>query len=177
MIYAICAACGGYLDRDDPTCRQCGENNDAEAVDDSPLLEPGLDLDRLGQWSHAKHEILTNYATEYAKILGEQKRKQNIRRFSYIEGFAGAGVAVDKATGDYIAGSALLALDISPKFDEYHFIELDDRKAGILERLTAGVPGVTVHRGDSNIVLQSAVLPRCKWSDYARDCACSIPTG
>jgi three-Cys-motif partner protein len=177
MIYAICDTCGEYLDRDDPTCRVCGENNDTGPQDDTPVLDREINLDQLGQWSHVKHDILTSYGAEYAKILAEQKRKRTIKRFIYIDGYAGAGVAIDIATGDYVPGSALLALDITPRFDEYHFIELDDRRAGTLERLTTGVSGVRIHRGDSNTVLAKDVLPRCHYEDYARGLCLLDPYG
>jgi three-Cys-motif partner protein len=177
MIYAICDACGEYLDRDDSICRACGEDNDPQLQDVVPVLTPDVKLDQIGQWSHVKHEIVTRYGTEYAKILGEQRRKRKIRRFLYIDGYAGSGVAVDVATGDYVPGSALLALDITPKCDEYHFIELDERRAGTLERLTAGTPGVTIHRGDSNAILIDQVLSRCRYEDYARGLCLLDPYG
>src|SRR5262245_3003444 len=136
MIYAICDTCGEYLDRDDPTCRVCGEHNDTGPQADTPVIDPEINLDQLGPGSHVKHDILTSYGAAYATIITEQKRKGKIKRFTYIDGYAGAGVAIDIASGGYVAGSALLALDITPRFDEYHFIELDDRRAGTLERLT-----------------------------------------
>jgi three-Cys-motif partner protein len=76
-----------------------------------------------------------------------------------------------------VPGSALRALEIGPPFSEYHFIELDDKKHRLLDRLTADRRNVTVHRGDCNRVLIDSVLPRCRYEDYARGLCLLDPYG
>src|SRR4029450_1761295 len=93
-IYALCAWCGEYLDRDGSVCRACGADNDPDAkldsFDDETSVDLAeLDLDRLHPWSRVKHEIVEKYAAAYTTILGQQKA---LKRFVYIDAFAGAGV-------------------------------------------------------------------------------------
>jgi three-Cys-motif partner protein len=173
VIYAVCVACGSYLDLDEPICRACGADNSPEAEDEPIELDPALELDRLGEWSLIKHEIITKYAAAYTTIL----KAQGFRRRVYIDGFAGAGVAIDDATGEYVPGSALRALDVKPEFTEFHFIELDDRKRQLLRRLTEGHPEVQVHRGDCEAVLRNTVLQQCRYEDYARGLCLLDPYG
>jgi len=60
-MFTVCVECGGYLvDRDESVCRACGADN-AEP-DDLIELDDSLDVDRLDEWSHVKHEIVSKYA-------------------------------------------------------------------------------------------------------------------
>jgi ribosomal protein L40E len=96
MIFAVCVACGGYLDRNESICRACGADNAPDAEDAGPIeFDSSLVLDRLGEWSLIKHEIVSKYASAYARIPATQ---QSIKRFVYADGFAGSGVALDGAT-------------------------------------------------------------------------------
>jgi three-Cys-motif partner protein len=174
MIDAVCVECGSYLDRDETTCRACGADNTTAGGDDSVVELDDVVLDRLGEWSLVKHEIISKYASTYTTILSKQRFA---RRIVYIDGFAGAGVAIDGETGEYVPGSAVRALEIQPEFDEYHFIELDDRKRSLLRRLTENNPRVTVHRGDCHRVLVEDVLPRCLYEDYSRGLCLLDPYG
>jgi three-Cys-motif partner protein len=179
-MFTFCIECGGYLDRDESICRACGADNAPEAwealdADDGSIwLDASLKLDQLGEWSHVKHEIVSKYGSAYATIMSRQKF---IKRFVYADGFAGSGVALDKSTGELVAGSALRALEIVPPFSEYHFIELDDKKRDQLRRSMAGRPNVLVHHGDCNQVLVDRVLPRCRYEDFARGLCLLDPYG
>jgi hypothetical protein len=113
MNYAFCVECGGYLDRDESICRACGADNASDAEDDDPIeVDESLVLDQLGEWSSIKHEIVNKYASAYARIMASQRF---IERFVYVDGFAGSGVALDGATGDFVPGSGLRAIDIDRK--------------------------------------------------------------
>ena len=122
-------------------------------------------LDRVGRWSEVKLDILRDYAREYTKILSQQS---SIRRFVYVDAFAGAGEHISKTTGERIPGSPLLALDVQPSFHEFHFIDLDELRVAKLEQLATGRRDVHVYHGDCNEVLLNRVLPRCRWEDFHR---------
>ena len=124
---------------------------------------PSVKLDELGPWSRCKHAILHDYMVEYAKILATQP----YLKLAYIDAFCGAGVAIEKATGDLVAGSPLLALDIRPKFQQYHFIDTDGQKTAELQRQVGNNPDVTVHPGDCNEVLLE-LLPKLTYEGYWR---------
>lgn len=121
--------------------------------------------DKIGNWSEIKLDIVRDYASEYSKILA---RQTFVRRYLYIDAFAGWGIHVSKTTGEPIQGSPINALQIQPPFSEYHFIDLDDRRVESLNAISAQCKDVTVHHGDCNEILLNDVFPRCGYSDYAR---------
>lgn len=155
-----CPACGELLDVGAVGCRFCGEGlpEPDEGVFASELF------DELGEWSQIKHEILEKYAHAYTTII---KRQPSIRKVLYIDAFAGTGYGVSKDTGEQLHGSAIRAVDVTPPFDELHFVEQDDAKADVLEFAVGSDSRVTVHRGDG-IAVTSALLPRTRWEDYHR---------
>ena len=75
---------------------------------------------------------------------------------------------MSKTTGEFVAGSPLNALHVTPPFSDYHFIDLDDRRVESLQQISAERSDVTVHHGDCNAVLLNDVFPQCKYSDFAR---------
>src|SRR3954447_11708745 len=147
MFVDRCPSCGEPMDRDADYCRVCGEGRTApEIIEDEPYVPEFVD--RLGQWSEIKHEILQRYGREYTKILSKQV---GIRRTVYADGFAGAGVALDRDTGEVLYGSAYrMLMDVQPPFSEYHFIDLDPAKAAHLQSLFGTNQRVTVHVDDAN---------------------------
>ena len=122
-------------------------------------------LDEIGKWSEAKLDILRDYATAYMTVLANQKI---IRRVVYIDAFAGAGAHISRATGKQVPGSPANALSIQPPFSEFHFIDLDRTRVGLLEKLASGRKDVHVYHEDCNDVLLEKVFPRCVYEDYAR---------
>lgn len=122
-------------------------------------------LDKIGDWSLDKLEILKAYAQEYALILQNQKEKFHT---GYIDAFAGAGEHVHKETGEVVPGSPLNALNLPHRFHEYHFIDLNPERVQRLQRLGAGREGVTVHHGNCNEVLMTKIFPQFRWEDYRR---------
>jgi three-Cys-motif partner protein len=68
-----------------------------------------LQFDRIGYWSKIKLDIIREYAAAYSNILAAQK--QPPLHHVYIEGFAGGGVHLSKASNKFILGSPLNALN------------------------------------------------------------------
>jgi three-Cys-motif partner protein len=122
-------------------------------------------FDEIGYWSEVKLDIVREYAQAYSTVMAKQ---QVIRRHVYIDAFAGAGVHISKQTGEFVLGSPLNALHVSPPFSEYHFIDLDGDKAEHLRQLVADDPRVFVYEEDCNAVLLRDVFPRAKWGDFRR---------
>jgi len=131
-------------------------------------------LDEVGYWSEVKLEIVRDYAKAYSTVLSKQGA---IQAHLYIDAFAGAGVNVSRATGDFIPGSPLNALNVEPGFTEYHFIDLDGGRADSLRRLAADRTDVFVSEGDCNKVLLEEVSPRCRYPDYRRALCLLDPYG
>lgn len=123
------------------------------------------DLDVIGPWSEIKLEIFRDYSDAYSTILSKQSA---IKRYIYIDGYAGAGEHVSKTTGQVVPGSPLIALDSAQGFDEFHFVDLNPLRSARLEELAKGRTNVFVHHGDCNELLLKEVFPRCRFEDYAR---------
>jgi three-Cys-motif partner protein len=124
-----------------------------------------LGLDEINYWSEVKLDIIREYAAAYSRIVSAHPE---IRRHIYIDAFAGAGTHVSKQRGDFILGSPLNALLVTPPFREFHFIDLHGGKADRLRRMTEGRKEVFVREGDCNRVLLEKVFPRCQYKDYHR---------
>jgi three-Cys-motif partner protein len=121
--------------------------------------------DAIGFWSEIKLDILKKYWPEYTKIV----KKQSYDFYTlYVDAFAGSGEHTSRTTGEVVAGSPLRALGVEPPFDEYHFIEIDDRKVEKLEELAATRSNAHVHHGDCNDVLTREVLPLADYKRYRR---------
>lgn len=69
--------------------------------------------DIVGYWTEIKLDIVRRYATEYSKILANQGV---IRKHIYIDAFAGPGINLSRASGKYVPGSPLNALNVQPPF-------------------------------------------------------------
>ncbi len=118
--------------------------------------------DELRPWSRVKHAIVREYIQAYSRVIAAQANLKHV----YVDAFAGSGMLENAQTGEGSAGSPIIALDVKPPFHDYHFIELDDRKAQIL-REHVGERG-TVHTGDCNEVLLQVALPLCQYKDFRR---------
>ncbi|MBN1845971.1 MAG: three-Cys-motif partner protein TcmP [Sedimentisphaerales bacterium] len=129
-------------------------------------------LDEVGLWTEIKLRILRDYSSAYSTILGKQSI---IKHYAYIDGFAGPGRHISKASGQEIDGSPAIAL--SQKFTHYHFIDLDGHRAKRLRELAKGRNDVTVYEGDCNEVLLNEVLPRCRFDDFRRALCLLDPYG
>jgi three-Cys-motif partner protein len=130
--------------------------------------------DEVGYWSEVKLEIISTYASAYSIVMNKQKA---IRSYLYIDAFAGAGVHIKKQTREFITGSPLNALVISPVFPEYHFIDLDGDKVDKLREIVGERRDVSFHKGDCNKVLLAEVFPKCRYEDYRRALCLLDPYG
>jgi len=134
----------------------------------------GVRLDEVGYWSEVKLEIVREYASAYSAI---QNNQAWLRSYLYVDGFAGAGLHISKQSGQYISGSPLNALHVSPPFKEFHFIDLDGGRAQALRDLAGPRKDVFVYEGDCNTVLLDTVFPRARYEDYCRALCLLDPYG
>jgi len=132
--------------------------------------------DEIGYWSEVKLDIIRKYASAYSTIMNKHKQK-GIQSYLYIDAFSGAGVHIKKQTHEFIAGSPLNALVISPAFPEFHFIDLDGDKVDKLRQIVGDRRDVFFHKGDCNKVLLVEVFPRCRYEDYRRALCLLDPYG
>lgn len=122
-------------------------------------------------WTQDKLERVRKYLVAYTTIMKDRRYP-----FAYIDGFAGTGyheLRLDEADGGaslfpesdepqvsaFLDGSARVALQVTPRFTDYIFIEKSPRKAAELERLKAEFPdragAIDVVTADANQHLQS----------------------
>ena len=165
MPFEACDNCGQNFMVPISECTECGWTPDADEAAAATVAELGFEPDRLGDWSDIKHDILAHYAPAYTRILKAQRFKP---RTVCVDAFAGGGIAIDKQTGERLKGSATLMVEATPPFDELHFIEQDPAKVANLVAMFGHDRRVVVHQGDTNEILVSKVLPRCRYTDYAR---------
>ena len=128
-----------------------------------------MEYDEIGVWSEVKLAIIREYASTYAKIL-DAKRRESIPslRWLYIDAFAGPGIHLSKATGEVVEGSPLIALNTTPPFSEYHFIDSDPARADQLRAISGSRADVHIYSDDCNDVLLQRVFPRAKFNEYRR---------
>jgi len=134
-----------------------------------------LQFDEIGYWSEVKLDIIREYAAAYSTILDAQTHPR--LKHVYVDAFAGSGVHVSKQTGDFVAGSPLNALQVQPRFNAYHLIDIDGQKAALLRKLTAGQPNVYVYEGDCNSILLKKVFPKICYEEYRRGLCLLDPYG
>ncbi len=127
------------------------------------MAEPQFDT--IGPWSETKLDILRTYAGAYTTVLAKQSV---IRRFVYIDAFAGAGKHISRKTGEFVLGSPANALNVQPPFHEFHFVDLKKSRVAMLNELAQGRPNVHVYHDDCNDVLLKQIFPRCRYEDYVR---------
>jgi len=125
-------------------------------------------LDVVGYWTELKLEIVRRYALEYSRIMAKQTSPS--LEHLYIDAFAGPGVHISRATGDYIPGSPTNALNIEPPFCQYHLIDMSSAKVGMLRDAVGEREGhdVFLYEGDCNEILLSEVFPKAAYGMYRR---------
>lgn len=114
-----------------------------------------------GVWTLIKLEVLQKYLVAFNTAL----IRQNFTRI-YIDAFAGTGRCDIKVDGEKtsVDGSARRALNTSPSFDKYCFIELSAKKLVALQALEAENPGkrIEVIRDNANTALKT-LCERYAW--------------
>jgi three-Cys-motif partner protein len=128
-----------------------------------------VEHDEINIWSEVKLAIVKEYASAYARIMDAQRRERipSLRWF-YIDAYAGSGHHVSKTSGDLVEGSPLIALNTSPPFYEYHFIDSDTGRAAELRKEAGNRPDVFTYDEDCNTVLLSKVFPRADYGQFKR---------
>lgn len=135
---------------------------------------PPFEFDVINYWSEVKLDIIKDYAKAYSTIMANQ---QWCKGHFYIDAFAGAGVHISKATGEFIPGSPLNAVNTSPPFSHYYLIDLDSGKTDNLRLLTRDFPNVSVFDGDCNEVLMTDVFPFLLAQKFCRSLCILDPYG
>jgi three-Cys-motif partner protein len=133
------------------------------------------DIDEIGPWSEVKLDIVREYAQAYSKILSGQKKLR--LHHVYIDAFAGAGVHKSRSTKGFVPGSPLNALNVSPAFSEYHFIDINQARVGALQQVAQRRTNVFVYEGDCNQVLLREVFPKVLYEDFRRGLCLLDPYG
>jgi len=133
-----------------------------------------IKLDEIGYWSEIKLDIIKEYASAYSKIMN---RQSSIKEYHYIDGFAGAGVHISRESKEFVLGSPANALNISPPFSRFHFIDLDGSKAEMLKELSKHNQNVSVYKANCNEVLLNKIFPVVKYEDYKRAICLLDPYG
>jgi three-Cys-motif partner protein len=120
-----------------------------------------------GPWTQIKLDLLRRYLIAFNQAL--QYRPVRARPFSriYIDAFAGTGeceIRTGEQTVETIAGSATIALETLPAFDQVHLIDLNRVHVDELTRLAAGYgERVQVHHDDANLAIKK-LLRRVNWN-------------
>jgi three-Cys-motif partner protein len=123
-----------------------------------------------GSWTERKLEVVRRYLDRYANAL----KAQPFQRL-YIDAFAGTGSRIDKhfiseplldlpELEAVMKGSARLALEIDPPFNEYIVVEKVARRAGQLKQLRDAHPNrnITIVNADANDAITS-ICQRIDW--------------
>ncbi|HET7215666.1 MAG TPA: three-Cys-motif partner protein TcmP [Terriglobia bacterium] len=138
-------------------------------------MSQSLQFDEIGDWSEIKLEILKEYASAYSKNLGAQT--DPYLHHVYIDAFAGAGMHISKKSGEFVLGSPLNALNVLPRFREYHLIDILKERTDNLKELIGKRPDVHIYSGDCNQILLNEVFPRVRYEDYRRGLCILDPYG
>lgn len=129
-------------------------------------------FDEISYWSELKLEIIEKYGAAYTAIMSRQRLKKY-----YIDAFSGAGVHISKTSGKAVEGSPARALKLSPPFDGYYFIDLEQQKTDYLKRLCGDRKDVHIYTGDATRHLLTDVLPPITYENYRRALCLLDPYG
>lgn len=132
-------------------------------------------IDVIGPWTEIKLDIVKMYAGAYSRILTAQRHPELYH--VYIDGFCGGGLNISWASWEVVFGTAMNALNVTPPFREYYFIDLDNEKVSALKDLVGDRADVHVMGGDVNEILPTRVLPYVKYEDYRRALCVLDPYG
>lgn len=124
-----------------------------------------------GIWTQEKLERVRKYLAAYTKIFAKNPKAQTLTTI-YVDAFAGTGYRTDSRqksdqslwfqefietdVDEFLKGSARIALEVDPPFNQYLFIEQSSRYAKELSKLKAQFSNksVDIVRTDANIYLK-----------------------
>ena len=75
--------------------------------------------------------LYPQYGAAYTGAFSRHPRLKKI----YVDAFSGAGAHISKSSGSQIEGSPARALKISPPFDGFFFIDMNEKKTAHLKSL------------------------------------------
>jgi len=133
-----------------------------------------FEFDEIGHWSEIKLDIIKDYAKEYSKILSNWTLSKG---HFYVDAFAGAGIHISKAKGEFIAGSPLNALNTVPPFKHYYLIDLHTGKTENLKQIAKDHANVDVYEGDCNEILLTKIYPLLPREKFTRALCILDPYG
>ena len=137
-----------------------------------PSARSGDDpLDTIPHWPQLNLDIVRRYGAAYSTIASRQPGLAHY----WIDGFIRPGA--DGAGRDFVPGSALNALLVTPPFHHHHLVNLDGQRADALRRAVDGRADVTLHEGTGSRVLIEEILPRVRQEDYRRALCVLDPGG
>lgn len=136
-----------------------------------------------GRWTEEKLAQLRKYLHAYMVLMTKNPRAAYFRKV-YFDAFAGSGVRAERAvsaepndlllveldaeTAEFLKGSAQVALETEPPFDEYIFVEKNPEYAANLENLRESFPQlrdrIVIAPGDANDLL----VRWCKKTDWKK---------
>lgn len=145
------------------------------------IIMSSYNFDEIGYWSELKLEIVGRYASEYTKILSNQRTKGLNLDFWYIDAFCSYGKNISKTTGREIYGSALRSLNLEHPFKQYLFIDIDKSKIDYLQNEVRqnqeNGQKITLFIGDCNDILLKQIFPLIKYTERKRALCLLDPYG
>jgi three-Cys-motif partner protein len=119
-----------------------------------------------GPWTQIKLDLLARYLASFKQALQYRPVPSHPFKRIYIDAFAGTGeceIKTDEQTVETIEGSAKIALQTTPVFDEVHLIDLNQAHVHELNKLAAGYGNrVCVHHDDANVAINK-ILRLLNW--------------
>ena len=123
-----------------------------------------------GRWTEEKLGCLTEYLQQYMNIFRANERASRLKTI-YVDAFAGTGYRNLPKPGEcqlllfsdndaqlFQKGSAWIALETEPSFDEYVFVDMDEEHVRELENLRGQFPNkrhkVNIVQGEANAFLR-----------------------
>jgi three-Cys-motif partner protein len=137
------------------------------------MTQGSFEFEEIGVWSELKLEIVGKYGSAYTNAFRNSGR---LKKY-YIDGFSGAGAHVSKKTGTIVEGSPARALKVSPPFDGYHFIDLDQEKTDHLLSIYGSRRDIHIYNADCNEILTTDVLPKIQYRNFNRALCLLDPYG
>jgi hypothetical protein len=117
--------------------------------------------DAIPLWPRLKLDIVRRYGAAWSTI---SSRQPGLAHY-WIDGFIRSGT--DGSTHEFVPGSALNALLVTPPFRHHYLVNMDGQRADALRRAVDGRADVTLLEGGSRALLEE-VLPRVRQEDYRR---------
>jgi three-Cys-motif partner protein len=138
-----------------------------------------------GDWTEEKLKRLREYLQAYTQIFEKNERAKSLRRI-YLDAFAGSGSRAEKPLNSggvsplfaeseareaevFFKGSARIALETSPSFHQYIFVEKDAKYRARLEKACEQFPNlhdrILITTGDANVFLGNW----CEQTDWRKN--------